>query len=190
MNLYNQIPYKGYNINIYYDSNPESPRDWDNLGTFYTAHHRYKPEEQFCKHFERDEVFASEGIFLDDFLKKYIALPIYLYDHGGQTISSSPFSCKWDSRLFGMVAVSVEKVRQEFGWKRISPKRREQIEKQLQGEIESYDQYLQGEVYGFTVTSQKDESDTIDSCWGYYGNDCLKDIETECCKLIDYQIAA
>ena len=92
MNLYNQIPYKGYNINIYYDSNLESPRDWDNLGTFYTAHLRYKPEEQFCKHFERDEVFASEGVFQNDFLKKYIALPIYLYDHSGQTISSSPFS--------------------------------------------------------------------------------------------------
>ncbi len=48
MNLYNQIPYKGYNINIYYDDCPESPREWDNLGTFYTAHHRYKPEEQFA----------------------------------------------------------------------------------------------------------------------------------------------
>ena len=49
------------------------------------------PEEQFCKHFERDEVFVSEGVFQDDFLKKYIALPIYLCTTiAGRLLSSVP----------------------------------------------------------------------------------------------------
>lgn len=38
MNLYNQIEYNGYHINIYYDDDARSPREaYDNLGTLYTA---------------------------------------------------------------------------------------------------------------------------------------------------------
>ena len=44
MNLYEQIDYKDYHINIYYDDDPLDPRkDFDNLGTLYTAHRRYHP---------------------------------------------------------------------------------------------------------------------------------------------------
>lgn len=44
MNRYEQITYKGHHINIYYDDCPESPREWSNLGTFYTAHRRTVPK--------------------------------------------------------------------------------------------------------------------------------------------------
>lgn len=48
MNLYNQIKYNGYRINIYYDDDARSPREaYDNLGTLYTAHRRYRPEKEF-----------------------------------------------------------------------------------------------------------------------------------------------
>jgi hypothetical protein len=30
-------------------------------------------------------------------------LPVYLYDHGGLALSSTPFSCKWDSGWLGIV---------------------------------------------------------------------------------------
>ena len=38
-------------------------------------------------------------------------------------------------------------------------------------EVEEYDQYLQHEVYGFTLYKNREE---IDSCWGYYGGDLAK----------------
>ena len=61
MNLYNQIKYNGYRINIYYDDDARSPREaYDNLGTLYTAHRRYRPEKEFDDHFDIDKVF--EGI--------------------------------------------------------------------------------------------------------------------------------
>ena len=51
MNLYNQIKYNGYRINIYYDDDARSPREaYDNLGTLYTAHRRYRPEKEFDDH--------------------------------------------------------------------------------------------------------------------------------------------
>ena len=47
MNLYNQIKSNGYRINIYYDEDARSPREaYDNLGTLYTAHRRYRPEKE------------------------------------------------------------------------------------------------------------------------------------------------
>ena len=102
MNLYNQIKYNGYRINIYYDDDARSPREaYDNLGTLYTAHRRYRPEKEFDDHFDIDKVFEGHiGNFRESFLKEYIALPVYLYDHGGITISTSPFSCPWDSGFF------------------------------------------------------------------------------------------
>ena len=58
MNLYNQIKYNGYHINIYYDDDAGSPRKmFDNLGTLYTAHRRYRPEKEFDEHFDIDKVF-------------------------------------------------------------------------------------------------------------------------------------
>ena len=38
----------------------------------------------------------------------------------------------------------------------------------LLGEVETYDQYLRGNVYGYVI--EKD-GDHIDSCWGYFGDD-------------------
>lgn len=130
MNLYNQIKYNGYRINIYYDDDARSPREaYDNLGTLYTAHRRYRPEKEFDDHFDIDKVFEGHiGNFRESFLKEYIALPVYLYDHGGITISTSPFSCPWDSGFFGIIAVPLDKVRREYGWKNITAKRRKRIE--------------------------------------------------------------
>lgn len=186
--LYQQTEYRGYHINIYYDDAPDSPRVWDNLGTFYTSHPRYRTEEDFHECFEREEVFDEQCNFLDSFEKQYIALNIYLYDHGGLTVSSSPFSCPWDSGLFGIVAVSIEKVKKEYGWKLLTKSRRRKIEKYLQGEIDTYDQYLRGEVYRYQITPIGDCDDVLDSCWGYYGPDGLEEILSQCKHAIDYEI--
>ena len=118
MNRYEQITYKGHHINIYYDDCPESPREWSNLGTFYTAHRRYRPEKEFDEHFDFDEVCDGRpGNIRKSFLQKHVALNLFLYDHSGLSISSGPFSCRWDSGWFGIVAVSVEQVKKEYGWK-------------------------------------------------------------------------
>lgn len=187
--LYETLCHRGYDINIYYDTSPESPREWDNLGTFYTAHRRDRPEKEFDEHFRREEVFDRYGDFSDSFEKQYIALKIYLYDHSGQTISSGPFSCPWDSGWFGIVAVSVEKVKKEYGWKLLTAARRRKIEEYLQGEIDTYDSYLRGEVYGYRITPAGDKDNVLESCWGYFGKDGLDQLKEECRDMIDHLIS-
>lgn len=187
MNLYERINYKGHHINIYYDDNAGSPREiYDNLGTLYTAHRRYRPEKEFDGHFDIDKVFEGRiGNFRESFLKEYIALPVYLYDHGGITVSTLPFSCPWDSGFFGIIAVSLDKVRKEYGWKHITASRRKRIEGYLQNEIKALDDYYTGKVFGYRITPEYDNVNELESCWGYYGTESLKELETECRHIID-----
>lgn len=187
MKLYNRITYNGHHINICYDDDAGNPRKmFDNLGTLYTAHRRYRPEKEFDDHFDIDKVFDGRiGNFQGSFLKEYIALPVYLYEHSGTTVSTSPFSCPWDSGFFGIIAVPLDKVRREYGWKNITVERRKRIEEYLQGEIKTLDDYYTGEVFGYCITPEDDDSNELDSCWGFYGTDSLKEMEAECRHIID-----
>ncbi len=51
----------------------------------------------------------------------------------------------------------------------------------LRNEVELYDQYLTGEVYGFIIEKYESceccgngEWEHVDSCWGFYGNESIK----------------
>ena len=95
-------------------------------------------------------------------------MPLYLYDHSGITIATTPFSCSWDSGKIGFIYITKEKARKEYGWKVMTKKRVEQIENYLQGEVETYDQFLRGEVYRYEVYEGEE---MIDSCGGFFGSD-------------------
>lgn len=92
-----------------------------------------------------------------------IILPIYAYEHGGITISHGSFSCQWDSGQLGWHYVAKKALESEFGGDE------EKAKKCLEAELEIYDNYLQGNVWGFTI--EDEEGDDVDSCWGFYGDD-------------------
>lgn len=150
----------GYKITIFQDSYYESPRDWDNLGTMVCWHRRYDLGDKHS--------FSEPSDFLE-WKKRHdvIVLPLYLYDHSGITISTGPFSCPWDSGQVGYIYVEKDKVRKEWGWKHITKKRQERIEQALKQEVSTYDDYLTGNVYGYTVSRGDEE---LDSCGGFYGD--------------------
>lgn len=92
-----------------------------------------------------------------------IILPIHAYEHGGITISHGSFSCQWDSGQLGWHYVTKEALESEFGGDE------EKAKKCLEAELEIYDNYLLGNVWGFTI--EDEEGDDVDSCWGFYGDD-------------------
>lgn len=100
--------------------------------------------------------------------KNAILLPLYLYEHGGITMRVSPFSDPWDSGQVGYIYVSHAKAIEEFGdnWQ-------ERAKAYLISEVETYDDYLTGSVYGYVVKCPICE-DVLDSCWGFYGLDYCK----------------
>ena len=163
---------------IIQDENPESPREWDNLGTMACFHRRYSLGDRNIPFSSGEFSSWSEmESHIWNQLDAAIVIPIYMYDHSGITISTSPFSCPWDSGQIGFMYVTRDKLRKEYNVKRLSEKIIQKAEKVLYSEVETYDQYLTGDVYGFKVmeysTCDKNHThgDVIDSCWGFYGSD-------------------
>lgn len=174
-------------VRVVADQDAESPREWDTLGTMVCAHGRYnlgdddgleKARELINKHYS-NKWLDNEGYDLthvpdiEELLERTgaaIMLPLYLYDHSGITMKTTPFSCPWDSGKVGFIFVSKEDVRKEYSWKRLTQARIQEIQTYLEGEVEVYDQYLTGDVWGFQVIEDGEEKD---SCWGFFGSDPL-----------------
>lgn len=120
-----------------------------------------------------DEVF-EETAFLTQAPRglpdSVIHLPLYLYDHGGITMSTGSFSCPWDSGQVGYIYLPKKKIEEEFsGLKRTS----DDFRTYLNGEVETYDQYLTGDVWGFVI--EDPEGEQLDSCWGFFGSVSAKE---------------
>lgn len=160
---------------------PMNPREWDNLGTIAYKHRDYNlGEEEISDPIEWLEEklgltpkYEYNNERLEEleakFFEKFIALPLYLYDHSGITISTKSFSCSWDSGKVGYIYISKEKIRNEFDYKLITEKRRKKILSYLESEIEIFNQYLIGDVYRFKI--EDSEGEEIDSCGGFFGQD-------------------
>jgi hypothetical protein len=165
--------YKGYTIKIWSDSDSESPRDWDNLGTMLCFHGRYTLGDKDPVYQAREQSSWQE--LADKLVKEQhaaVLLPLYLFDHGGITMSTGKFSCPWDSGQVGFIYVTREKLLKEFGGKRVSKDMIAKAEKMLEGEVETYDHYLRGNVYGYTTYAGEgdDLGDSSDSCGGFIGD--------------------
>ena len=174
-----QIEYKGYKINIYPDDNGMNPiQDWDMLGSFACFHRDYdlsSREVQTDMNRENPEYIFSEPEDLTAFINSKdcaIALPLYLYDHSGITIHAGdrpyPYNCQWDSSHIGFVFVSRGKLLKEYDNKKITKAILEKAKRVLLQEVKTFDQYLRGDVYGYMI--EKDGEET-GGCWGYYGYD-------------------
>lgn len=160
----------GETLRIYPDESPENPRRWDNLCTMVCFHGRYELGDK-DKHEYRSADFNGWDELKAQIEKDHdpaVILPLYLFDHSGITISTSPFSCPWDSGQVGFIFVSKERVRKEYNCHRIGKRILEKVQRVVKCEVEQYDQYLIGDVYGYILKDANGEH--LDSCWGFYGN--------------------
>ena len=168
--------YKGVRIKIITDQDAESPRDWSPICKMVCFHRRYTLGDKHD--------FSEPQEFIDWLNKNEseiaLVMPLYLFDHSGITISTTPFNDRWDSMRLGYVYVTKEAFDKAIGdgWKRsdgteVTP------ESLIDGEVKTYDQYLRGDVYGFTATYIKHDADGDEyegeeldaSTWGLYGQD-------------------
>lgn len=114
----------------------------------------------------------------------YVILPLYLYDHSGLTISTTPFSCQWDSGQVGFIYADKAKARETCG-RDLSD---DELAGILRDEVKTYDQYQTGDVWGFEIESARpyekrylDGGSDAGQDWvpyervsGFYGSDPLK----------------
>lgn len=153
--------YKGYTIKVSTDSDPQNPREWDNVGKMICFHNRYTLGD---KHDYNKDSFDSCDELKEQLIADgaYIILPLYLYDHSGITMKTSSFTYRWDSGQVGFIYCTKEDVQRE--WDGDDMKAKAYIE----GEVATYDGYLTGSIYCYEIIDA-DGNDTGESCGGYFG---------------------
>jgi hypothetical protein len=173
---YETLESKNFIAKIVSDDTPESPREWDNLGTMICFHSRYNlGDDHNYDHSDYDGWDEMENAIRNEYGKDAIILPVFMYDHSGVSLSTTPFGCRWDSGQVGFIVVDRETVRKQNNWKKITKEREEKVISWLEGEVETYSNYLNGDVYGYEVYSIDEEGDECyeDSCYGYYYMDAV-----------------
>lgn len=178
------------------DSDPQSPREDDNCGTIISLAHRAFSSDKNADslemlvkqkdsngqfYYDKEYIDGSYVLAVDNNTKNNVVtlmgervciLPIYMYSHSGETISTTPFSCRWDSGLVGYIYMTATKAKENgftkgknIDWKKVN--------ECLKSEIKVYDMYIKGDVYGFrafeVIDNEVQQDD--DSCWGFLGYD-------------------
>lgn len=174
--------YLGHNLKIYQDEDPQNPiKDWDVLGKLVCFHsdydlgnrHDFNTPDDALAHFKET---------------KALYRPLYLLDHSGLSMCMGrDFSdCdpgSWDSGQIGWIFITREDALKELDKKILTQAGQQQIYKMLACTVNTYDQYLRGDVYGFVTEDV--EGETIESVWGFYGFDyCLEETK----ETIDYHV--
>jgi hypothetical protein len=142
-------------------------------------HKRYELGDEHT--IKADDFICWESIekHLREKLGAVVVLPLYLFDHSGITMStdSSGFraadSAGWDWGQVGFIYATREAVLANFMKKRLSKAMLEQTAAVLVSEVEVYDQYLQGDVWGYII--EDDAGNVVDSCWGFFGEQYAKE---------------
>ena len=168
-----------YTLQIKLDENGflNSPREWDNVGTMVCLHNKYNLGDE---HNIQADDFDGWQEIKEHLIKEngdIVILPLYLYDHSGLAISTTPFNCNWDSGQIGFIYakkgfedLSDEQIGFIYAEKGASD---EQLAANMVSEVKNYSQYLSGDIYCYLVRDE--EGDIVDSCGGYYDKEQAED---------------
>lgn len=154
-----------WRIEVKNDSYSDNPRNWSNLGEFLVSNHSEYLENESGIEIESESDFKALE-------KTHIILPVSVYDHSGVSIYVGEPCDRWDSGQVGWYIVSKDKIRSEYNVKRISPKLRERVIEYLTNEVETYNKWINNEVYSYTLYHNGEEED---SCGGFYDIDDIYD---------------
>lgn len=158
---------------------------------------------------EQDEDIRKEDVLINDLVQIYpvsektnhqkdyetekqnpdqLVMPIWIYAHGGQSISCDytyPYNDRFDSRFYGFAVVKKDVLinegsADETNWKLVA-------ERYIRTELTRYDDYLNGNVWFYTLykckTGEKprkkypnylDKWDEIDATGGFIGDDLIE----------------
>lgn len=168
------IEYKNCLIKIYQDEDVQSPDEWGDENLFLVGYHRdfevkrddiiKKAEAQAISTKDYDDFDDGSGYFKNNckvIEKKYHIFGLEAYIHSGVVLSLSYEGNfpdrRWDVSQLGLVLVA-----------KTETKNRKKAKEMAYSLIESWNDALSGNVYGFMAETK--DGDDIDSCWGFYGD--------------------
>jgi len=165
-------------VTIKHDQDPESPREWDNIGRMVCWHRRYNLGDLQPK--ERPPEWRKENV-----PEGSVELPLFLFDHSGITMRTNKAAFQaqdsqgWDWGQVGFIFCPPEKIKSEYSVTEVTPEIKKKVLEVLECEVKTYDQFLRGEVWGYIFKKVKPackecghtecDEDNVDSCWGFFG---------------------
>lgn len=194
MNAIETYQVGAYTVQLHYDDMPYSPRDWDNLGTMvFEQQRQYMTGEENMGDFSDVLLWALGAEYIEQLLgltaydafeqggvdelteiqvlslyhaldTRAVVLPLRVCDSGS---SGASIRVCAEDQANGYIYCDRDTILREYGRERLSAKLLAQVEGILRAEVEVYDQYLRGEVYGFIVTDP--DGKPLDGCWGFFG---------------------
>lgn len=169
-----QVQNQNAKLNVFCDENAENPRNWDNVGTMICWHRRYAFGDKHS-YSEPQEFLQS-----DEAKSAFVMLPVFLYDHSIQKLSTKSFAgraqhAEWDSGQVGFIYVNCGKVKELTGLEP-TEENKETVQQMLSAETELYSSYIEGDCYGFSIEDM--QGNVLDSCGGFYGGDMSEILRT------------
>lgn len=166
-NLIDRYSYRGYTINIIPDDDPDDPRGWGNLGHMICSHRRYNlGDEQFNAEDYDSALEVEEYLMIER--GAVICLPLYLIDHSGLRLNTSGYRSidpqGWDWGLVGFIYTTIAEIDEWYG--NHDQETIKKAEEQLRQEVDIYDKFISGQVYGYIVYDN--EGLEISACYGWY----------------------
>lgn len=179
-------------VRIVSDEDPQNPRiDYENIARFALSHRRYDLGDSaktlgFTFRAGDYDGWDEVRTAIEQDFKPLCIMPVSLHDHSGISLSLG-VSRGWDSGQVGFAYVTRENMEQMWGKEYVAAmtdeERVERARKCIEGELECYSAYLEGDVWGFIIEERKgcdhcghSEWKEVESCWGFYGT---KDTEAE-----------
>jgi len=168
-------------LEIHTDETPENPRDYDNNGIMICFHKRYNLGDE---HNYKSCDFSSLEEIEMQIRKDYdvaTLLCLYLMDHSGLSITTdhNKFAIcdpmHWDWGQVGFIFTTREHLKEMGHPDNVDI---DEVEMWLLDEVKIYNQYLSGDTYGFQIKKLCEhcgnKTNTIESCWGFYGSDIFE----------------
>lgn len=175
MEPFETFEHAGLTCELHYDEEPSSPADWDQLGTLY-GFRSLTREYGFTEAAdgEAEDAFERGGSAL---LVRYLrtargeyAVPFRFVDYGsgGARIHATSID---DERASGYIATTRKRFEELCGAWGYKPADydgtpEQWLEHTLADELESWNNWVQGNVYGYVVRDQR--GDVLESVWGFY----------------------
>ena len=148
--------------------------NFDLLTRFFTWHksynlgndHQFRTPNEFIQYYK---ITHKNNEYISSHQDILLIKPLYLYDHSSLSLSTTPFSCRWDSGQVGFVMMLRSDILCFYNKKKITKKIQQEILQTMENDIALYNHYLEGDVYRYECKTK--EGRFIDACSGYYGYD-------------------
>jgi len=172
-----------FTLQLDYDQSIESPCEWDGwkFYSFNSRHTNYRNINEFLFP-SFDEKVKGKNIGIQRKLDVGTAFLVSCYEHSGivYSLKGEGMQCQWDTT--GIAGILVwEHSPNDMGAKTYA-ERQEDARKFL----EVYNSWCNGQCFGYTIekmekcpTCNEEKGELIDSCGGFIGYECLKQILKE-----------